>query len=140
MARFFVTGDWDRTEVAGRIDVLWREWQEAEPDLEGHDADYEANWAGTLGLDPAEVRYAVSRVLSLTPYYGPDARDRSEALGREARALTAVDDDLGAYAAEEEAALYGQGGWEVEALATLVPPAFVSHATRMMGTWVLGRE
>ena len=135
MPRLFITGERSREELSAEVEALWQGYLTANPDMDGEESFYEDNWTGTLGLEPGEVQASILRVMRLVSYYDRDAREAEAACLRAAQEMDAAGRDLETFTMEEAAALYAQGGWEVEAEETLVPSGFLAYLAEVFVTW-----
>lgn len=125
-------------DAAAAVDGAWAAYQEASPDLEGRDLDYEANWRYTLGLQPEDVRARASRILAIVRRDGASCREIAEEHRRASAEAWASGDDAAAFEMEEAAEAYAAaatvgGLWEAASEDSLLPPGFLAFAAGPLG-------
>lgn len=112
-------------EAMAALEGAWAEYVAASPDLDGRDLAYEANWRGTLGLDPEDVRSHVARAAVLLPFGPAAAAASADVYRRESSAAWAAGDDARAFelecVAEYCGAAAGEPLWEASTEDTLAP-------------------
>lgn len=126
----------DRDGAARLLEGAWAGCLASSPDLDGRDLGYEANWRGTLGLAPEDVRACVSRASVLLSRGSADASGIAAAYRRESAAAWADGDDLRAFETEAVAEYCegpgADGFWEASTEDTLLPPEFLTQAAGVL--------